>query len=116
MLIINQFYIIYESLGTRKKLDIWIPQYDLTERNLMQRVSICDSLLKRNNSKPFLKQLITGDEKWMIYDKNVWKIIMVEAWTSPTDRGKARPDLEQSDAMCMVGLERNRPLWAFATG
>ena len=29
----------------------------------MQRVSICDSLLKRNISEPFLKQLITGDEK-----------------------------------------------------
>ena len=43
---------------------------DLTERNLLQRVSICDSLLKRNNSYPFLKQLITGDEKW---DKNVKK-------------------------------------------
>ena len=30
--------------GYKKKLDIWIP-HDLTERNLMYRVSICDSLL-----------------------------------------------------------------------
>ena len=37
----------------------------------MQRVSIIDSLLKRNNFEPFFKQLITGDEKWMTYDKNV---------------------------------------------
>lgn len=43
--------------GYKKKLDIWVP-HDLTERNLMQRVSICDSLLKRNNSEPFLKQLL----------------------------------------------------------
>ena len=32
---------------------------------------------------------------------------MVEAWTSPTDRGKVWSDSEQTDAMCMVGLERN---------
>ena len=41
---------------------------------------------------------------------------MVEAWTSPTNRGKAVPDSEQSGAMCMVGLERNHPLRASATG
>ena len=50
----------------------WVP-HDLTEKNLMQRVSTCNSLLKRNNSEPFLKQLITGDEKWVTYDKNVRK-------------------------------------------
>ena len=32
---------------------------------------------------------------------------MVVAWTNPTNRGKARPDSEQSDAICMLGLERN---------
>ena len=48
--------------GYKKKLDILVP-HDLTERNVMQSVPICDSLLKRNNSEPFLKQLITGDEK-----------------------------------------------------
>ena len=36
----------------------------------MQRFSICYSLLKRNNSKPFLIQLITGDKKWVTYYKN----------------------------------------------
>ena len=39
---------------------------------------------------------------------------MVEAWTSPTDRGKGQPDSEQSNTMCMVGLKSL--LWAFATG
>ena len=34
---------------------------------------------------------------------------MVEAWTSPTDRGKAQPDSEQNVAMCMVGKKRNHP-------
>ena len=78
MLIIKQFYVIYESLGTRIKLDIWI-LHNLTERNLMRRVSICVSLLKRNNFEPFLKHLITGEEKWMTYSKNVRNKIMVKA-------------------------------------
>ena len=40
--------------GHKKNLDICVP-HDLTEINLMDRVSICDSLLKRNNSD-FLNQ------------------------------------------------------------
>jgi len=35
----------------------------------MDRISICDSLYKRNEETPFLKQVIR-DEKWII-DNNV---------------------------------------------
>ncbi|KAJ0180366.1 hypothetical protein K1T71_003770 [Dendrolimus kikuchii] len=59
-----------KKVGYTKKLDIWVP-HELTERNLMNRVPICDSLLRRNETEPFLKKLITGDEKWITYDKNV---------------------------------------------
>ncbi|GBP16805.1 Histone-lysine N-methyltransferase SETMAR [Eumeta japonica] len=41
----------------------------LTEGNLMNRVLICDSLFKRNETEPFLKRLITEDEKWITYNK-----------------------------------------------
>ncbi|KAJ0183501.1 hypothetical protein K1T71_001477 [Dendrolimus kikuchii] len=58
--------------GYTKKLDIWVP-HELSERNLMNRVLICDSLLRRNETEPFLKKMITGDEKWITYDKNVRK-------------------------------------------
>lgn len=60
------------KVGYTKKLDIWVPP-ELTERNLMNRVLICDSLLRLNETEPFLKKLITGDEKWITYDKNVRK-------------------------------------------
>jgi len=36
--------------------------------NLMDLISICDSLYKRNEETPFLKQVVTGDEKWIIYN------------------------------------------------
>ena len=51
-----------EQLGYVKKLDLWVP-HQLKEIHLTQRISICDSLLKRNEINPFLKRLITGDEK-----------------------------------------------------
>jgi len=34
----------------------------------MDRISICESLLNRNKIDPFLKRMITGDEKWITYD------------------------------------------------
>lgn len=56
-----------KKLEYGKKLDLWIP-CNLKEINLTQRISICDLLLKRNKTDPFLKRLITGDEKWISYD------------------------------------------------
>jgi len=35
----------------------------------MDRISICDSLYKRNEKIPFLvKQVVTRNEKWIIYN------------------------------------------------
>ncbi|KAJ0181233.1 hypothetical protein K1T71_003318 [Dendrolimus kikuchii] len=41
-----------KKAGYTKKLDIWVP-HELTERNLMNRVLICDSLLRRNVTEHF---------------------------------------------------------------
>jgi len=43
--------------------------HDLTVKNLMDWISICESL--QNKIKPFLKRLISGNEKWITYDNNV---------------------------------------------
>jgi len=53
--------------GYKKKLDVWVP-HELTQKNLMDRISICESLLNRNKIDPFLKRMVTGDEKWVTYD------------------------------------------------
>ena len=34
----------------------------------MIRISICDSLYKRNKETSLLKQVVTGNEKWIIYN------------------------------------------------
>ncbi|KAL9919300.1 histone-lysine N-methyltransferase SETMAR-like [Glossina fuscipes] len=56
-----------EKAGYKKKLDVWVPP-DLTQKNLIDRISICEYLLKRNELEPFLQRLITSDEKWITYD------------------------------------------------
>ena len=32
------------------------------------RLDACESLLNRNKIDPFLKQMVTGDKKWVTYD------------------------------------------------
>ncbi|GFX96282.1 histone-lysine N-methyltransferase SETMAR [Trichonephila clavipes] len=57
--------IVYDhlkGLGLSSKLDVWVPHF-LTERNLCRRIDVCDSLLKRHENYPFLKRIITEDEK-----------------------------------------------------
>ena len=54
-----------QRLGLVKKLDIWIP-HELKEIHLTKRINACDFHLKRNEFDPFLKRIITGDEKWIV--------------------------------------------------
>lgn len=75
-----------KQLDYVKKLDLWVP-HQLNEIHLTQRISICDSLLKRNEIDPFLKRLITGDEKWIVYNnvnrKRSWVMQDEPAQTTP---------------------------------
>ena len=51
-----------QRLKLIKKLDIWIP-HELKEIHLTKRINAYDLHLKRNEFEPFLKRIITGDEK-----------------------------------------------------
>ena len=44
---------------------MWIP-HELKEIHLTKRINACDLHLKRNEFNPFLKRIITGDEKWIV--------------------------------------------------
>ena len=52
-----------KELGVTKKLDVWVP-HELTQKNIFA----CESLLNRNKIDPFLKRVVTADEKWVTYD------------------------------------------------
>ncbi|GFX18694.1 uncharacterized protein TNCV_3018521 [Trichonephila clavipes] len=45
----------------------------INTKNLMDRISICETLAKWNEIDPFLKRMMTGDEKWVTYDNIVRK-------------------------------------------
>ena len=45
--------------------DVWVP-HKLSEKNLLDCISVCHSLLKCNENVPFLIQIVTGDEKWIL--------------------------------------------------
>ncbi|XP_029156095.1 histone-lysine N-methyltransferase SETMAR-like [Nylanderia fulva] len=45
--------------GYKKKLDVWVP-HELSAKNMIDRINICDALLKRNEIEPFLKRVITA--------------------------------------------------------
>ena len=56
-------------------IDVWVPR-KLSEKNLLDHFSACDSLLKHNENVPFLKQIVSVDEKWILYNnvegKRLW--------------------------------------------
>jgi len=69
----------------------------------MDRISICD--YKRNEKTPFLKQVMMGKEKWIIYNN-------VERNESPlAPKAGLHP---KKIILCLVGLERD-PILAFTT-
>jgi [histone H3]-lysine36 N-dimethyltransferase SETMAR len=55
-----------EALGFRRKLDRWVP-HNLTANQRDARVATCVSLLSRWENEPFLRRIVTGDEKWVMY-------------------------------------------------
>ncbi|GFV36850.1 histone-lysine N-methyltransferase SETMAR [Trichonephila clavipes] len=56
------------KVGFKKKFLVWVP-HQLTPKIMMDRISICEILSKRNKIDLFLKRMVTGDEKWVTYTK-----------------------------------------------
>ena len=80
-------------------LDISVP-HKLKAIELTKRISICGSLLKRNETDPFLKQIITGDEKWVVYDNVVRK----RSWSKRDEpaQSTSKADIHQKKVMLSV--------------
>ena len=55
------------EIGKTKKLDKWVP-HELNDNQKKRRYEVSFSLLLRNKNDPFLNQVVTCDEKWVLYD------------------------------------------------
>jgi len=74
--------------------------HELSVRNMMDRINICDTLLKRNEIEPFLKRIflkrmITSDENWITYDN----LIRKRSWIKK---------VEKTQAIAKPGLTRKK--------
>ena len=59
------------QLGYVNCFGVWVP-HKLSEKKLLDLISTCDSLLKCNENVLFSKQIVTGDEKWILYNSVEW--------------------------------------------
>ncbi|GFX35038.1 mariner Mos1 transposase [Trichonephila clavipes] len=88
-----------KQLGYVQKLDTWVP-HELKETHLKQRINSCDLLKKRNENDPFLKRLITGDEKWVVYNN----IKRKGSWSRPGEptQTTSKADIHQKKVLLSV--------------
>ncbi|GFS52685.1 mariner transposase [Trichonephila clavipes] len=63
---------------------------------MMGRISIYEALAKRNEINPFLKQMVTGDEKWVTYD-NTSQTLNSDIYCQQLDRLKLVTDQKLSE-------------------
>ena len=74
------------AMGKVRKLDRWIPR-KLSERNKIQRATICASLLSRHKEDPFFGRILTSDEKWVLWDNQR----RAYAWLDPDEPSQKVP-------------------------
>ena len=88
-----------KQLGYFPKLDTWLP-HELKETHVTPRINSCDLLKKRNENDPFLKRLITGDEKWVVYNN----IKRKRSWSRPGEptQTTSKADIHQKKVLLSV--------------
>nr|XP_033340892.1 histone-lysine N-methyltransferase SETMAR-like [Megalopta genalis] len=55
------------QIGKISRGGVWVP-HNLSEQNKANRSITCNVLLQRHRTDPFFDRLITGVEKWVLYD------------------------------------------------
>ncbi|GFS87310.1 histone-lysine N-methyltransferase SETMAR [Trichonephila clavipes] len=90
------------KVGFKKKLDVWVP-HQLIPKNMIDRISISEALAKRNEIDPFLKRIVTGDDKWVTYDN----IVRERSWSKCGEAAQTRTNIQEGSTVYLVGLEKN---------
>ena len=72
----------------------WVP-YELKERDIERRKTICEMLFDRFKRKSFLHRIVTGDEKWIYFDNPKRK----KSWVDP-----GQPSTTSTQYSCKEGF------------
>ncbi|GFU96077.1 hypothetical protein TNCV_2564851 [Trichonephila clavipes] len=69
---------------------------------MMNQISICEALAKWNEMDPFLKQLVTGDEKWV----TCYNIVRKRSWSKCDEAAQtvAKPGLTARKVLLCICL------------
>ena len=80
--------------------------HDLTEKNLMDRIPFATRFINVTR-RHFLKQVMTGNEKWIIYNNVERKRSWGKRNEPPFSHPKSWSLSKEGHALCLVGLERD---------
>ncbi|GFY17368.1 histone-lysine N-methyltransferase SETMAR [Trichonephila clavipes] len=78
------------KVGFKKKLNVWVP-HQLTPKNMIDRISICEALAKRNEIDPFLKRMVIGDEKW----SHIRQYGRKRSWSKRSEAAQTRTNIQK---------------------
>ncbi|XP_070526360.1 odorant receptor Or2-like [Cardiocondyla obscurior] len=87
------------QIGKTNRAGVWVP-HNLSEENKANRSTICNLLIQRYNTEAFFDRLITGDEKWVLYENLKRK----RQWLSVNElpQSLAKPGLHPKKALLCV--------------
>jgi histone-lysine N-methyltransferase SETMAR len=74
------------ELGKTWRYGVWIP-HELSPHQLQHRVDACMDLMTSHRNHEWLRNLITGDEKWVLYINHTQR----RQWLSAGQTGVATP-------------------------
>lgn len=74
------------KLSYVSRLNVQVPHL-LNEVSWAKHISVCYSLQKWQQNHPFLKRLVTGDEKWIFYNNTIHK----KSWGPRMSKPGLRP-------------------------
>ena len=86
------------EMGKECKLGAWVP-HDLSQDNIMQRITICNSLLSQSNQR-FLGSIVTGDEKWVLYVNHTRK----RQWVDNDKKPEPEPKPNSHERKVMLSI------------
>lgn len=87
------------EMGKILKLGKWVP-HELSENSIIRRLNTCVSLLSRQRKKDFLWKIVTGDEKWILYDNPKRK----HSWVDPgqPSASVAKPNIHAQKVLLCI--------------
>ena len=87
------------ELGKTWKYGVWIP-HELSSHQLQQRVDACMDLITSHRNYQWLSNLITGDEKWVLYINYT----RGRQWLSAGQTGVATPKTDPHPKKLMLSV------------